>query len=49
MHEFDTTIRLASIRQGELLRSAARQRRARFARLAGRARRHATTTTHEGA
>ena len=36
-----SSIRLATIRQGELLRSAARQRRARLARRAGRrARRH---------
>jgi hypothetical protein len=44
MHEFDTTMRLATIRQGELLRSAAHQRRARLARLANRRnRRHADT------
>ena len=44
MQEFDTSIRLATIRQGELLRSAARQRRIRVARLANRrTRRHPTT------
>jgi hypothetical protein len=47
MHEFDTSIRLATIRQDELLRSATRQRRTRFARLANRRTRRPTTT--EGA
>ncbi|HET6686957.1 MAG TPA: hypothetical protein VFH02_10580 [Jiangellaceae bacterium] len=44
MQDFDTSIRLATIRQGELLRSATRQRRIRFARLAHhRTGRHTTT------
>ena len=53
MHNHDTAMQLATIRQGELLQGARRHHTARFARLAGRRHRTgaapSTTTTITGA